>query len=48
MLKSKINLNLSPYLDKMTLFRLYLGHAKNSLFKFKNLKGMNIDFESWI
>ena len=48
MLKSKINLNLSPYFDKMTLYYLYLGHARNSMFKFNDLKGMNIDFGPWI
>ena len=32
----------------MILYRLYLGYAKNSVFQFKDLKDMNIDFGSWI
>ena len=28
----------------MTLYRFFLGHAKNFMFEFKDIKGMNIDF----
>ena len=45
-LKSKINLNLSQYLNKMILYRLYLGHAKNFNFESKNLKVMNLGLGS--
>ena len=30
----------------MTLYRLYLGHAKNFKFKFKDLNGIKIDFQT--
>ena len=32
----------------MKLYRVYLGPAKNFMFKFKDLKGINIDFGPWI
>ena len=48
MLKSKVNLNLSPYLQKNYVVPLLSRSTKNSMFKFKDLKGMNIDFASWI
>ena len=32
----------------MTFCLLYLGHTNNSLFKMKELKGMNIEFGPWI